>query len=163
MIFNKINSKKYYSLKAILSCFLITSFITTFSSCMTTSETFYATPDTLSAGSLKDINKLILKNGKVIEFGDKTIEAGRDSNNALFFFIWLADNPESQDGNGQNVVNWTKERIPASDILKIKLEKSTVNIPISLLVIGGSILILGIILYAASGKSHSGGWHLGEF
>ncbi len=157
MIFNKINSKKYNSLKAILSCFLITSFITTFSSCMTTSETFYATSDTLSTGSYDDITKIFLKNGSVINIEDNIFETGRESDSTLYFMIWTRDNERSGSGSDQNVINWSKKKISGNEIQKIQLKNSTVNVPLTLLVIGGSVLVLGII-YAVSTLDFSVKW-----
>lgn len=151
MFYKNIYSSKLKSIRVFLNCFLIITYLTSFSSCVTTSETFYSKPDDLKSDYIEDITKIYLKDGSVIKSGEYKIEIGRESDETMYLLLWTKDTVNSVSGNGQSIINWTKKKIPAAEIKKIELENSTVNVPLSVLVVGGSIIVLGLIIFAVSG------------
>jgi len=155
MFYKTINSAKFSSARAVLNCLLITAYMATFGSCMTTSETYYSKADTLRNEYLEDITKIYLKDGTVINTGDNTVGLERVSDTVKYLVIWFQDSSKSAVSTDYYTIS--SKKIPADEIRKIEMKNYTVNVPLTLLVVTGSVVVLGLLAWIASGGIDFGG------
>ncbi|MBS1519202.1 MAG: hypothetical protein JSS91_14040 [Bacteroidetes bacterium] len=151
MFYRIFNSDKLKAARTALANLLIIAYLTAFNGCVTSSETFYSKPENLRSDYLEDITKIYLKDGSVIENDRNLIYIGKESDTVKYLEINFRNNAESQSGDDQKIINWSSKKIPYNDIKKIEMKNSTVNVPLSILVVGGGIIVLGIIIFAVSG------------
>lgn len=136
MFYIKLKSSDTKKLRAAFHIFLIISYMTTFSSCMTTYN-YWEFPENAAKVASSDITKIELKNGIIIDCKDKLIkfEKGADSVKYIVVSTIVA---------GKDYKTYsTEKRIPEKDIYKIYIQNSEIN--------GGktAILVLGIVVVTA--------------
>lgn len=136
MFYKTINSSKNRILRAAIHIFLIISYMTTFSSCMTTYN-YWEFPENASKAASSDITKIELKNGITIDCKDKLISFEKGTDSVKYVIV-------STITAGKNFKTYrTDNRIPEKDIYKIYIQNSEIN--------GGktALLVLGIVVVTA--------------
>ena len=141
MFYKIINSGKYKTGRVLLNYILILSYFIFANSCMTTRD-YFTNPEYLKTEQLEDINIIELKNGTVIEGKDKLIQIGRNADSTMYLRIWSEDQVKSKEHVDNNTVKWSKVQISEKDIKKIQMTDSKVNVPVTLLLIFGILVVL---------------------
>ena len=133
MFYKTINSSKNRIPRAAIHIFLIISFMTTFSSCMTTYN-YSEFPENAAKVASSDITKIELKNGIIIDCKDKLIKFEKEADSVKYIVVTTI-----VAGKDYNTFS-TEKRIPEKDIYKIYLQNSEIN--------GGktALLVLGIVV-----------------
>lgn len=147
MIYKIINSSGNKFKRTALNLFLILSYLTTLSSCMTTHDT-WENPETINQANTSEIKKIELNDGTMIDCKDKIIifENAGDSGKYVVIKSYTAGN------NFQ--IFWTEKRIQEKDIYKFYIERSEVNgsqTTVVILVLAVAIAV--IVLLVGLGQS----------
>lgn len=133
-----INSERLRLKRTILIYLLIISYLTTFSSCMTT-ESLTVSPDSLSYAKSGDITKIILKNGKSIDCENMFIEIIKRSDSIVALSIYKFNR-----ASRENAETYSKtEIISLNDILTVQLEKNEIDTTMTILLVSGIVILVG--------------------
>lgn len=141
MFYKFINQPKLELLKLIFNIFLITSYMTTISSCMTT-DLSYVSPDSIESVEDGKILKIELKDGTLVNCKNKLIKIEKGADSVNYFVI------NSKVNNKDIKPNPDVKRISEKDIYKIYLEKSEVNVPLTIMVV--SVAVAMVIVAATT-------------
>jgi hypothetical protein len=137
------NSESLRIINSIFIYLLVISYITTLSSC-TTTESLTVSPDSLNSSYSDEIVNIKLKNGNSVNCENKIVEIIKrtDSTVALYISSRVSrDNTESFRSN---------QIIPLNDILSVQLDKIEADFPMTILIVGGALIVLvGLTLLAA--------------
>lgn len=148
MMYKIICSESLRFTRTILIYFLIISYLTTFSSCMTT-ESLTVSPDSLKPGSSVEITKIKLKNGDSIDCENKVIQVIKRSDSIVALSIYNKISREGSETFRKNQV------IQLNDILTFQLEKSETNIPLTILFVSGILIgffgLIALLIINSSG------------
>jgi len=117
-----------------------------------TTNTYYATPDSLETEMLEDINKIELKNGTTIMGKDKMLQLGKNADSTTYLIIWSDEQYNSNVKEDNSTANWSKKVISGNDIKKIQLNDSHVNVPVTIPLILGILVVLTAIGIGTSMK-----------
>jgi len=156
-MFNRIfNSSDIKFQRAVFHIFLIISYVTTFSSCMTTYN-YPVFPDNIGKVTSSEITKIELNNGTIIDCKNTIIkfEKGADSVKYIVLNSYTV-------GKGYKTY-WKEKRIPEKDVYKVYMEKSEVNgTQTTFLVLGITIAVIILAIVIENSKQHflgGGSWH----
>ena len=156
MFYGLIISSKLKFSRAVFHIFLIVSYLTTFSSCMTTYN-YSESPDTIDKISSDEITKIELINGTFINCKDKVItyEKGADS----VKYIVVKSVYEGKDYKAYH----SEKRISEKDILKIHIEHSEINAQNTFLLVLGIVIVTGILVFIIGFATSKTNTNWGEF
>lgn len=147
MIYKIINSSVNKFLRAGLNIFLIISYLTTFSSCMTTSET-WKLPETIDQANTSEIKKIELNDGTMIDCKDKILKFVNAGDSGKYIVI------KSYTTGKDFQTFWTEKRIQEKDIYKFYIERSEVNgSQTTIVIIVLAVVIAVIALLIGLGQS----------
>lgn len=140
MFYGLIVSSKLKISRAVFHIFLIVSYLTTFSSCMTTYN-YSESTDTIDTISSDEITKIELINGTFINCKDKVItyETGADS--VKYIVV------KSVSGGKDYKAYFSEKRISEKDILKIHIEHSKIDAQNTVLLVLGIVIVTGILTF----------------
>lgn len=144
MFYKIINSGKYKAGRVLLNYILIVSYFISANSCMTTRD-YSTNPEYLKTEQLEDIYRIELKNGTVIDGKDKIIQLGRNADHTMYLLIWSEDQVMSKEHADNTKVKWSKVQISENEIKKIQMTDSKVNLPITLLLIFGILVVIFVV------------------
>ncbi len=142
--------------RAAFHIFLILTYMTTFSSCMTT-HYYPVFPDKIEKVNSAEITSIELNNGTIIDCKNTVFkfEKGADSLKYIILKSYTV-------GEGYKTY-WTEKRIPEKDVYKIYIGKSEVNgTQTTFLVLGIAVaaVIISIVMYNSKPHFFGGGsWH----
>ncbi len=143
MIFKLINSESLKSKKTVLTYLLVISCLIAFSSCMTT-ESLTVSPDSLKSASPGQITNIKLKNGDSINCDNKIVQiiARPDSIKMLTVLSRVTGDNSGAFSN--------YKIIPLSEIINVKMEKSEIDKPMTIIFFAGLIVsVIGLIMSGA--------------
>ena len=156
MFYIKLKSSDTKKLRAAFHIFLIISYMSAFSSCMTTYD-YSVLPENIGKVTSSEITKIELKNGTIIDCKNTIIkfEIGTDSVKYIILKSYSI-------GDGYKTY-WTEKRIPEKDVCKVYMEKSEINgTQTTFLVLGITIAVIILALVIENSKQHflgGGSWH----
>lgn len=156
MFYRIINSSDIKIPRAAFHIFLIISYMTAFSGCMTTYN-YPVFPDRIEKVNSSEISKIELNNGTIIDCKNTVIkfEKGADSTKYIILKSYTT-------GEGYKTY-WTEKRIPEKDVYKVYMEKSEVNgTQTTFLVLGIAVAAIIVAIVIGNSKSHffgGGSWH----
>lgn len=136
MLYRIINSESLRFKRTVLIYLLIITYLTTFSSCMTT-ESQTVSPDALSSESSAEITKIKMKNGTSVDFENKIVKIINKTDSALSLNIFTRASRENTGLESNKMI------IPLNDILAVQLEKSETDVPLTILLAAGIIIVAG--------------------
>lgn len=142
MFYKIINSSKLKSLRVFLNSFLIITYLTSFSSCATT-ESLTVSPDSLRTESSEQITKIVMKNGSSIDFENKIIEKINKTDTTIVLNIYSRVSRENTGTDRKEII------IPLNDILTVRLEKTDLDIPLTIIVLLGVLIVVGGLITLA--------------
>ena len=142
MFYKVLNSRKLKNQRALISCILIISFLTTFSSC-TTTDTSYISPKKFETGTVGEITSIQLKNKFKIDCSDKFVKFENKSDTAGVIVITSKDTIAVTNMDRDYKIQWNEMRIPVGDVLKIQLENTEISVWKNALW-GFGILVIGL-------------------
>lgn len=147
MIYKIIDSSGNKFLRAGLSIFLIISYLSTFSGCMTTHNT-WEMPETINQANTSEIKKIELNDGTMIDCKDKILIFVNAGDSGKYILI------KSYTAGNDFQTFWTEKRIQEKDIYKFYIEKSEVNgSQTTVVIIVLAVAIAVIALLVAIGQS----------
>ena len=152
----KLKSSDRKKLRAAFHIFLVISYMSAFSSCMTTYD-YPVLPENTGKVTSSEITKIELKNGIIIDCKNTIIkfEIGTDSVKYIILKSYTI-------GDGYKTY-WTEKRIPEKDVSKVYMEKSEINgTQTTFLVLGIAIAVIIVALVIENSKQHflgGGSWH----
>jgi len=141
MIYKIINSSGNKFKRAALNLFLILSYLTTLSSCMTTHDT-WENPETINQANTAEIKKIELNDGTIIDCKDKILKFENAGDSGKYIVI-----KSCTAGNDFQTFR-TEKRIQEKDIYKFYIEKTEANGSTTLLVIGIAVIVVIAFLIA---------------
>lgn len=149
MFYKTINSDKHRFKKAIANCILIVSFLTSFTGCMTTVNSFVS-PDSMYSVSAEDIEKIELKNGVIIDCESKRVEIEQTKNSETLFIIkTLISETKNQ---------WNCTKISGKDIKNIRINDSELDVPMTLVAVAGVLAVIGAIALITLNAGFNDSW-----
>lgn len=152
MLYRIINSESLRFKRTVLIYLLIISYLSTFSSCMTT-ESLTVSPDSLRSDSSSEIAKIKLKNGTSIDLKNKKVEIINKTDTALVLNISANASRESTGLESNEMI------IPLKDILAVQLNRSETNVPLTILLIAGIVIVagglIGLAIFSSGTQSFS--------
>ena len=156
MFYIKLKSSDTKKFRAAFHIFLVISYMSAFSSCMTTYD-YSVLPENTGKVTSSEITKIELKNGTIIDCKNTIIkfEKGTDSVKYIILKSYTL-------GDGYKTY-WTEKRIPEKDVSKVYMEKSEINgTQTTFLVLGIAIAVIIVALVIENSKQHflgGGSWH----
>jgi hypothetical protein len=146
MIYKIINSSGNKFQRAVLNIFIILSYLTTFSSCMTTYES-WEIPGTMNQTNSNEIKKIELKDGTMIDCKDKILKFENAGDSGKYIVV------KSYTVGKNFQTFWTEKRIPEKDIYKFYIDKSEASGSTTTLLVIGVVVIVVIVFLVALGQS----------
>lgn len=146
MIYKIIDSSGNKFLRAGFNIFLIISYLSTFSSCMTTHNT-WEMPETINQANTSEIKKIELNDGTMIDCKDKILKFVNAGDSGKYILI------KSYTAGNDIQTFWTEKRIPEKDIYKFYIEKTEANGSTTTLLVIGIVVIVVIAFLVAIGQS----------
>lgn len=155
MLYKFINQPKLELLKLIFNIFLIISYMTTLSSCMTTYN-YSESPESMETVSASEIKKIELKSGIMIDCKDKLIkfEKGIDSVTYIALGYHVTEDHKNY---------WKEQRISENDIYKIYLERSELNQEKTFLLVLGILVVTALVIVLIAFASTPDLFHVSGF
>lgn len=137
MIYKIINSAGNKLQITVLNTILILLYITTFSSCMTTYESWNI-PDSVNQSNASDIKRIELNDGTLIDCKDKILKFENAGDSGKYILISAGNYLQTY---------WSENRIPLKDIYKIYTEKSEVNSTMTAILVTGLVIVTAFIVF----------------
>lgn len=154
MFYKLIYSADTKFLRAAIHIFLIFSYMTTFSSCMTTNN-YWEFPENTGKVTTSDITKIELKNGIIINCKDKLINFENGTDSVKYIVV-------STIVLGHDFKTYpTEKRIAEKDIYKIYLQNSEINGDKTALLVLGIVVITAVVAFIIAFATTP--WHMGGF
>ena len=143
MLNNIMNSESLRIINSIFIYLLVISYITTLSSC-TTTESLIVSPDSLNSSYSDEIANIKLKNGNSINCENKIVEFIKRTDSTAALYLSSRVSRENTESFRSNQI------IPLNDILSVQLDKTETDLPMTILIAGGALIVLvGLTLLAA--------------
>ena len=152
----KLKSSDTKKLRAAFHIFLIISYMSAFSSCMTTYD-YSVFPDNIRKVNSSEITKIELNNGNIIDCNNTIIKFEKGADSVKYIIL------KSYTVGERFETYWTEKKIPEEDVYKIYMERSEVNgTQTTFLVLGIAIAVAIVALVIENSKQHffgGGSWH----
>lgn len=152
----KLKSSVIKKLRAAFHIFLIISYMSAFSSCMTTYD-YSVFPDNIRKVNSSEITKIELNNGTIIDCNNTIIKFEKGADSVKYIIL------KSYTVGERFETYWTEKKIPEEDVYKIYMERSEVNgTQTTFLVLGIAIAVAIVALVIENSKQHffgGGSWH----
>lgn len=145
MFYLIINSNKLKFQRTVLIYFLIFSYVTTLSSCMTTSIT-YEKPESVKPSSCEEISKIQLKSGISVNCINKKVSLEKGNDSTYYFAVMDLIPGDQYNTTGK------KQLISVNDIKKVQFSGDGLNTPSVILIVAG-VLIVGAAITTALAMS----------
>ena len=143
MLNNIMNSESLRIINSIFIYLLVISYITTLSSC-TTTESLTVSPDSLNSSYSDEIVNIKLKNGNSVNCENKIVEIIKRTDSTAALYLSSRVSRENTESFRSNQI------IPLNDILSVQLDKTETDLPMTILIAGGALIVLvGLTLLAA--------------
>ena len=152
----KLKSSVIKKLRAAFHIFLIISYMSAFSSCMTTYD-YSVFPDNIRKVNSSEITMIELNNGTIIDYNNTIIKFEKGADSVKYIIL------KSYTVGEKFETYWTEKKIPEEDVYKIYMERSEVNgTQTTFLVLGIAIAVAIVALVIENSKQHffgGGSWH----
>lgn len=150
MFYSIIYSGRMRNIRVLISFILIISYMIMYSSC-TTTDIEFINPHTQGSGMLKDITKIKLISGRIINCKDNLIMIKKSSDTTGFVFIQTSDTVRAGSSGYGYMTSWNELRIPLSDIQNFQIYEAKGNGAMSFGIILGSLILISLLIFSVAG------------
>jgi hypothetical protein len=150
MIYSIIYLGRMRNIRVLLCYTLIVSYMIMYSGC-TTTDIEYLNPDTQGSGMLKDITKIKLISGRIINCKDNLISIEKSSDTTGFALIQTSDTVRAGSNGYGYLTSWNELKIPLSDIQNFQIYETKGSGAMSFGIILGSLVLITLLCIAVAG------------
>ena len=133
----KLKSSDIKKLRAAFHIFLIISYMSAFSSCMTTYD-YSVFPDNIRKVNSSEITMIELNNGTIIDCNNTIIKFEKGADSVKYIIL------KSYTVGEKFETYWTEKKIPEEDVYKIYMERSEVNGTQTTFLVSGFVLSIRV-------------------
>lgn len=150
MFYSIIFTDRMRNIRVMISFILIVSFMNMFSGC-TSTDIELINPDTQGSGMLKDITKIKLISGRIINCKDNLIRIERSSDTTGFALIQTSDTVKAGSSGYGYKTSWNELKIPLSDIQNFQIYETKGNGVMAFGIVLGYLVLVSLLTIAVAG------------